>query len=56
MVKKKFKKGDLVIDNMFYGKGIGIVRKVLKTRIKVEFGINDLVTYDNAHLQFLTKV
>ena len=35
--------------------GVGIVQKILKTRVKILFTRKGLVTYDRAHLQFLEK-
>ena len=51
-MKVRPKRGARVIDRWFPGWGVGIVRVVLKTRIKVEFG-HETMTYDNAHVQFL---
>ena len=45
--KKMFKVRDKVYD-AWWIEDIGMVIKVLKTRIKVSF-LGDMVTYDNAH-------
>lgn len=52
MSKKTIRKGAKVIDRWWTSNGIGIVKEILKTRIKIQFWFG-LITYDNAHLQFL---
>jgi len=46
-----WKVGDRVCDRWWPWR-VGVVRAVLKTRIRVEFA-TEAVTYDKAHLQFL---
>lgn len=50
-----FKKGDKVYDRWYPYWGIGIVKSILKTRIKVEFSSSEVLTYDIPHLKFLAK-
>ena len=49
---KKIKKGHKVYDRWYLWKGIGVVLKVLKTKVKIKFG-DEIITYDIPHLQFL---
>ena len=51
-LKNKFKVGDKVYD-VLWPYSIGTIKKILKTRVKIQFAWHDLITYDNEHLQFL---
>ena len=56
---KKFKVGDRVYDLWWPYEGNGVVKKVLKTRIRIEWnngGCVYMTTFDNAHTKFLEKV
>jgi hypothetical protein len=65
---KTFKKGQKVEDTWYSELGTGVVKKVLKTRIKIYFprlehlNISNfwpkkgLITYDRAHYQFLKLI
>jgi hypothetical protein len=46
-------KGQLVVDRWYRDRGIGVIKEVLKTRIRIRFP-NKEVTYDYPHArQFL---
>lgn len=48
---------DKVKDTWFHDKwGTGTVKKVLKTRVHIDFTLEGLVVFDEPHLQFLEKV
>lgn len=71
MRKLKFKKGDIVEDSWYPEAGTGIIKEVLKTRMKIFFERatlehfvsylfryaknSGIVTYDKPHYQFLKK-
>lgn len=46
------KLGDKVYDRWYIWWGIGVVTKVMKTRVRIRFGLEER-TYDRAHFQFL---
>lgn len=46
--------GFKVVDNWFIHWGMGVIKKVLKTRVVIEFSVKGEQTYDKQHLQFLT--
>jgi len=72
MKKTKFKVGDVVEDSWYADAGTGVVKEILKTRMKIYFehatlenhhcslfryaSDDGLLTYDKAHYQFLRKV
>jgi hypothetical protein len=47
-----FKVGMEVTDRDYLCRGVGTVAKLLKTRVRINFG-GELTTYDAAHCQFL---
>lgn len=70
MRELKFKKGDAVEDSWYPEAGHGLIKQVLKTRMKVYFeratldhfvsylfryAKDGIVTYDKPHYQFLKK-
>jgi hypothetical protein len=57
MKKSEIKKGMMVIDRDFGYLGVGLVTKVMKTRVVIDFpGFKGLTKYDTAHCQFLVKM
>jgi hypothetical protein len=72
MKKTEFKVGDVVEDSWYAHAGTGIIKEILKTRIKIYFmratlenhhcllfrnaSDDGLLTYDKSHYQFLRKV
>jgi hypothetical protein len=50
----KFKVGEILRDSWWEEWGYGVVKKVMKTRIKIEFE-GELKTYDSDHYQFLVR-
>lgn len=49
--------GDKVQDIWYDELGIGTVKVILKTRIKIDFTLKGMVTYDYPHArQFLDKI
>ena len=67
MKKSELKIGMRVEDSWYPDAGKGIVKEILKTRVKIKFpnipqphillwnAKNNLLTYDNAHCVFLRK-
>lgn len=67
MKKNELKIGMRVEDSWYPDAGKGIVKEILKTRVKIKFpnipkshillinAKNNLLTYDNAHCVFLRK-
>jgi hypothetical protein len=52
MKLQQMKRGRRVVDRWWPEWGTGVVKKVLKTRVRIDFA-GTLRTYDLAHLQFL---
>ena len=53
--KSPFRVNQRVEDKGYGWWGLGIVTKVLKTRIHIMFPVDDDVVYDKAHYRFLRK-
>ena len=53
MKKDELKIGLTVSDRWFEDWGFGVIKEILKTRVKIKFQNGELVTYDYPHLQFL---
>lgn len=62
MKKSEIKEGMIVEDSWYPILGTGIVKSVLKTRVKILFpnskdtDRDGLTTYDNAHVRYLNEV
>jgi hypothetical protein len=53
---KAFRVGQRVTDTWFGDYGIGVVTKVMQTRIRVDFPLYPTLSYDRSHWQFLQLV
>lgn len=47
--------GQFVEDTWFWDWGIGKVKEIRKTIIKIDFSVIGLITFDIPHLQFLKR-